>query len=225
MTSEQVPCLLLHGFTGGPFEVEPMARYLESFGCACRTPTLPGHDPELKGLKDARWHEWIQAASGEAEYLERQYGTFDLVGFSMGGLIAAYLANRFAVRRLVLLNAAAIYVSPGRFVRELAERTRTWKWSDWSKAKRTPLKATGQFLRLARELRPEFSLVTVPTLVVQGGLDPIVHPRSAQYIFNRLAGEKKLVTFPESKHMICLEPEAERLFELVHQFFRSEDRI
>ena len=34
----------------------------------------------------------------------------------MGGLLAAYLSVRYPVRRLILLNTAVIYVSPGRML-------------------------------------------------------------------------------------------------------------
>ena len=35
-----------------------------------------------------------------------------VVGFSMGGLIAMYLALRYPIDKLVLLSAAAKYISP-----------------------------------------------------------------------------------------------------------------
>ncbi|TBL80196.1 alpha/beta hydrolase [Paenibacillus thalictri] len=226
MNGSQTPCLLIHGFTGGPYEVEPLARYLETNGTYCRLYTLPGHDRQLHGLKTAGWQEWVRASEIEAEQLSFRYGQFDVVGFSMGGLLAAYLANRYPVRRLVLLNAAVIYVSPRRMVNEIGSRIlRGDRFRDWNKATRTPLRALHQFMQLGHALRPEFAEVTVPTLVAQGELDPIIHPRSAHYIMNRLAGPKQLYMYPNSRHMICYEAEAESLFRTVGLFLGQEREL
>ncbi len=36
-------CLLIHGFAGSTFEMEPLAPGLEALGCTVDIPTLPGH--------------------------------------------------------------------------------------------------------------------------------------------------------------------------------------
>lgn len=219
-------CLLLHGFTGGPYEVMPLAEHLRRIGYECFVPELPGHDKELLGLGQVTWHDWLDAAAGEAHRLTRAGGSFDLVGFSMGGLISAYLANRFPVRRLVLLNAAAIYVSPRLFVKDALQRMRSGDRRQWNKMTRTPLPAAVQFLKLARHVRrEELPRVTVPTLVVQSQRDHIIHPRSAYYIYERLRGDKRLVWFPQSGHMICHESEAREVFNAVEQFLCDEAYI
>ncbi len=91
-------CLLLHGFTGGPYEVMPLAEHLREQGFHCHVPTLPGHDQGLKGLGDVTWRDWLRAAAREADRLARQFGEIEVVGFSMGGLLSAYLptASQYA---------------------------------------------------------------------------------------------------------------------------------
>ncbi|ALS22508.1 MULTISPECIES: alpha/beta hydrolase [Paenibacillus] len=214
-------CLLLHGFTGGPYEVMPLAEHLREQGFHCHVPTLPGHDQGLKGLGDVTWRDWLRAAAREADRLARQFGEIEVVGFSMGGLLSAYLANRFPVRRLVLLNAAAIYFSPYLFIRDLAGRLRCRDLEPMYRIKHTPLPAALQFTKLARytKLR-ELPRITVPTLIAQGKRDPIVHPRSAEYIYRKLKGERELIYFPHSRHLICMEPEAPQLFAAVERFLK-----
>ncbi len=216
---EKHGCLLLHGFTGGPFEVEPLAEYLRSLGYECRVPTLPGHDQELHELGRVSWRDWLDAAAGEAYEMSRRYTTMDVIGFSMGGLLSAYVANRFPVRRLVMLNAAAIYVSPMMLIRDLAERIKEHDWEHWGRVKKVPLPATFQFMKLARYAKQcELGRVAVPTLIAQGQKDQIVHPRSARYIYNRLQGDKELVYFAQSRHMLCFEPDAPEVFRSVGRF-------
>ncbi len=214
-------CLLLHGFTGGPYELEPLARHLRSRGWVCSVPTLPGHGGTPGMLGKARRGDWLDAASKLARLLSERYESIDLVGFSMGGLLAAYLTNRFPIRRLVLLNAAVIYVSPARFVRNAVRQIRTGNTEKLRAKHETPLGAIIQFMRLVNEVKPEFSRVQVPTLVVQGDSDEIVHPRSAFYIHQKLKGEKELLVLPKSPHMICYGEDAEELFGKVEQFLRK----
>lgn len=211
--------MLLHGFTGGPYEVEPLGDYLRERGWTCRIPRLPGHDEQLEGLRTVRFGEWLTFAEAEAQRTLEAYGTFDLAGFSMGGMIAAYLAARYPVRRLVLLNAAAIYVSPRRLALELLRRFREKDWNRGDlKIRQTPLRATVQFMRLVRHARPSLASIRVPTLIAQGLLDPIVHPLSAQYLAGRIGPLAEVRYFPRSRHMICLDCEAYELFRTVETF-------
>lgn len=215
---EKRVCLLLHGFTGAPYEVEPLGRYLTQKGWETHIPTLAGHGGDIRKLKPVHRYEWIRSAEQAAVHLTEQYGSYDLVGFSMSGLIAAYLANRFPVRRLVLLNAAVYYVSPRRFAVNFAEQYRKRQTPMVLRKKKTPLPAIIQFMRLVHELKPEFKDAQTPTLIIQGGKDPIVHPRSARYIYQKMNSPRELSYFPDSRHMICLEPDAEKVFRKVENF-------
>ncbi|MDF2964170.1 MAG: esterase/lipase [Paenibacillus sp.] len=197
----------------------PLAEHLSRAGTICHVPVLPGHDPELRTLGQVQWDDWLKAAALEASKLTERYGTIDLVGFSMGGLLSAYIANRFPVRKLVLLNAAVFYFSPLRFMKDLARRARSNDWTHWNgKMKKTPWKATIQFMELNKQMRPELPKITVPTFIAQGEQDHIIHPRSARYLYRKLQGEKEIHFFPDSRHMICLEEEAPVLFHSVERF-------
>lgn len=216
----QKACLLLHGFTGGPYEVMPLAEKLRELGWDCRVPVLPGHDPHLAGLAEATSREWLDAACREAEELAAAYGSFDLVGFSMGGMLAVHLAARYPVRRLALLGAAAVYVSPARLARDwLAVRNGGVAELGEHKIRQTPVRAVLEFMRLVHRMRPELGRVAVPSLVVQGLRDPIVHPVSARYLSKRLGVEPQVVYFPKSRHLLCLDEEAGEVIRTVTGFF------
>src|SRR5690554_1303640 len=104
--------LCIHGFTGGPFEVEPFADYLaEQTDWVIEIPTLPGHGEKLElGAQSAE--VWMMEAELALKRLKAKADRVIIVGFSMGGLIALYLSMRYKVDRLVLLSAAVKYISP-----------------------------------------------------------------------------------------------------------------
>jgi carboxylesterase len=86
--------LCIHGFTGGPFEVQPFADYIEArTDWIVKIPTLPGHG-EILSLKNRTAEQWMMEAEIALRELKKEASRIIIVGFSMGGLIAMYLANR-----------------------------------------------------------------------------------------------------------------------------------
>jgi carboxylesterase len=216
------PCLLFHGFTGGPFEVQPLGDYLQNQGAVCEVPKLPWNGEDMAELESIHWTDWVESAEKHAIWMADTYGSFDLIGFSMGGLLAAYLASRYPVRRLILINASVVYVSPGRLLSTIRE---DWKYRDqeyFYKVKSTPLRAAWQFTRLVRHLKPELSNVTVPTFIAQSERDHVIHPLSARYIYEKVGGYRELRWYPRSKHLICHDEDAQHLFQEVSEFLEKE---
>mgnify|MGYP001240248117 CR=1 FL=1 len=218
-------CLLLHGFTGGPHELWPLAEALVRDGYTAIVPTLRGHNRNKCELKAARHTDWIADADRYVKLALRKADWIDLVGFSMGGLLAAYAANRHRVRRLVLISAAVIYISPRRFARELMGMIRDRNFDHFVKARGTPVSAVLEFARLARRLRPEIPRLKVPTLIVQGDQDHIVHPLSARWICSRITAPKELIMVPGARHLVLLDKQAELAIQAVRRFLNEPERI
>lgn len=210
--------LLLHGFTGAPSDVEPITHMLEAHGWNCRAPYLPGHEDGFARIGEVNWTDWLKEAEEEAETCAKRYGSFSVVGFSMGGLLAAYIANRYPVDRVVLLNAAVIYISPGRYISFFLEKFRRRDHSHFRRAAKIPQSAVMQFVRLASRLRREFRSIRQPTLICQSGRDQIVHPRSADYLRRVIPGRTEVIMFPRSKHVICWDVEQEEVVTSVERF-------
>ena len=103
--------LIIHGFAGGTYDEEELAFNLElnkSFDVYQFT--LPGHD---KNLSKVEHQEWITESANQIEWLIKNgYNRIYLIGHSMGGVIATYLACRYKqVKKLVLAAPAFKYFS------------------------------------------------------------------------------------------------------------------
>ncbi|WP_057775722.1 alpha/beta hydrolase [Cytobacillus dafuensis] len=224
-----IGCLCIHGFTGAPSEVEPLVAYLKKrTNWEIAVPTLPGHGETLS-LKGIEYKNWIEHAEQELQRLIEKCETVYVIGFSMGGLIASYLAVHYPVKKLVLLSAAALYVSPKILFRDMGEMVKDLFRGRLSenemfirykrKIKATPITATLQFRRLVAAIRPILNQVTIPTLIAQGEIDGVVPPKSAQYLYQNIGTTaKKLIYLKESKHLICHSKEKEKLFTEIHHF-------
>ncbi|MFZ7947030.1 MULTISPECIES: alpha/beta hydrolase [Bacillaceae] len=224
-----IGCLLIHGFTGAPYEVEPLASFLEeNTDWLFSVPTLPGHG-EPGALKGVRYQEWIDCAEAELKKLNEACKVVYVIGFSMGGLIASFLAAKHPVDKLILLSAAAYYVNPRQlgadikkiildsFQGNLQENELFHRYK--RKITETPLAATLQFRKLVSSVKPLLGQVKVPTLIAQGDCDGIVPPKSAEYLYQTIgAKQKKLTYIKDSKHHICHCEERSALFSQVLDF-------
>ncbi|MCD7036092.1 alpha/beta fold hydrolase [Metabacillus sp. GX 13764] len=222
-------CLCIHGFTGGPYEVEPLAQYLaKNSGWDVRVPTLPGHGETLN-LRGIKFNQWVEHAEEELKNLLAKENEVYLVGFSMGGMIASYLSIKYPVSKLVLLSAAAYYVNPKQIFRDILGmagdiRHRRLKENELftrykKKFQSTPISAAYEFRKLVKYVKPHLSDIRIPVLIIQGESDGIVPVKSARYLYSHVgSSEKKLCFLPQSKHLVCLDCEFDILTEEVDAF-------
>lgn len=225
--------LAIHGFSGGPYELEPFTDYIVAHTeCIVDKVTLSGHGEHLD-LIGRKYTDWLMDAELAIRRLQKRVDEVIVVGFSMGGLIAMYLAKRYKVKKLVLLSAAEKYVSPVQLTRDLhvvvndalhgllKENSMYQMYKP--KLRNVPLQAVVEFLKCVRTVEPYIAHLKMPVFIVQGQLDEIVPSSSAQYLYNKIGSMQKYVYMSESgKHMICYSEDRELWFEQVVDFMISK---
>src|SRR5687768_7646312 len=90
-------CLLLHGFTGSPWDVRPLGEALAARGLYVRAIQLPGHGSTPEALLQVTRQDWLRAAA-QALLSLREYRRTFVVGLSMGALLALRLAVDYRER-------------------------------------------------------------------------------------------------------------------------------
>ncbi|WP_322490319.1 alpha/beta hydrolase [Chloroflexus sp.] len=96
-------CLLIHGFVGDPGEMRDLAEHLAGAGYTVLGMRLPGHTGQPEDLMLVRWPDWLAAATHAFNRLSTSYATVSVIGFSLGGALAALLAAERPAHRLVML--------------------------------------------------------------------------------------------------------------------------
>ena len=229
-----IGCLLIHGFTGAPYEIEPLAQHLrETTEWIIKTPTLPGHG-ETIALKGVSNSEWVNFAENELLQLMEDCEQVFLIGFSMGGIIAGYLAAKYPikVKKLVLLSAAAYYINPKQLLVDIKDMVKDGVKGHLeenelflryrNKITDTPLSATIEFRKLVKQIRPQLTNIYTPTLIIQGECDGIVPIKSAYYLYEKISSEQKQLKFlPSSKHHVCYGPDCDELVKIVDFFLHN----
>ena len=227
-----VGVLCIHGFSGGPYEVEPFTSYLRAHtDWLIEEPTLSGHGEELQ-MQGFTAKHWLMDAELAFRAMAKKVDEVLVVGFSMGGIIALYLAKRYKVKKLVLLSAAAKYVSPKQLVKDfkmLASEAYHRNLSNNElfmryrhKFNNVPLSSTIEFMRLVRMVEPYYKDIEVPVYIVQGKLDGIVPYHTAQFLFDELISHDKTLYFSDNgKHHICYDKDCPKWFSQVLSFLKS----
>ncbi len=84
----EVGIILLHGLTGMPSELRPVARHLTKLGYLVECPLLPGHGAGHQELLDSNWKQWVQCAREAIASMAKRTPKVFIGGLSMGALIA-----------------------------------------------------------------------------------------------------------------------------------------
>ncbi|WP_421102166.1 alpha/beta hydrolase [Sporosarcina psychrophila] len=225
--------LFIHGFTGGPFEVRPLVNFLKmKTNWQLAIPTLTGHGITLN-LEKGSAASWLMEAELALKRLQKEVDRVIVVGFSMGGLIAMYLGLRHKIDKLVLLSAAARYISPRILLKEMRIMLakplmkkyppNTFYHLYEYKLAHTPLRAVFEFLRIVSIVKPYYGLIKTPVCIVQGEKDGIVPFTTAEHLLKKLGSEKKeFIKSPVGKHHICYSDDCDNWFNEVLRFMRED---
>jgi carboxylesterase len=97
--------LLLHGFSSSPAvyrAIWPALNHYNALVC----PALPGHAENIAAFTRVTRDEWVAAAEAACKPLIEQYEHVEIIGLSLGGLLACHLAHQFPIKKLYLLAPA-----------------------------------------------------------------------------------------------------------------------
>ncbi len=86
--------LVVHGFTGTPFEMRFLGEALHRAGHTVHGPRLTGHADNLPALGGSTWREWVESVDAAYTLLSAEVDRVFVCGLSLGGLLTLDLAAR-----------------------------------------------------------------------------------------------------------------------------------
>lgn len=214
--------LVLHGFTGNPTAVRPLARRLADEGHAVEVPRLPGHGTTWRDLASTTWRDWLREADAALDRLGRLPRS--IVGLSIGATLALKLAqDRPAdVTSLVLINPALTFRHPLKPALGLLKRmipTFPGLGNDIAKPgvdelpyHRVPLRAAASLFELQDRVRDRLHEITAPTLIFTSRNDHTVPPGDSAIVRDRIASPRRQQVWLErSFHVATLDHDADMI--------------
>ncbi len=226
--------LCLHGLTGTPYEVRPIAEVLAARGVRCLGPALPGHCSTPEELRGVDHGAWLDAARAAVEKLRGEHDTVVMVGVSMGGVASLRLAAEGLVDALAVIGTP-LRLRPAHLLRLLPlvmHFHRYLRKRDGSDIRdpeaaarhpgydRMPLRSVNELVRMQRQLERVLHLVTVPILVAHGAFDGTAHLSDAHRIAGEVSsGTRQLIVCERSGHVVPVDYDGAFLAEAIAGFF------
>lgn len=238
----KIGIIALHGFSSAPMEVNEMATYLNKKGFNVYAPRLRGHGTSAKDLKHRTWQDWYDSVSRAIIIASLLYDEIYIAGFSTGGLLTLLSANKHIpkLKGIVCINAALkvndvrlkTFIPAINFWNDLLEafNTETYQKKYVENKAENPeinydrhyIKSITQLNYLMNETSKHLSLVTIPIAVIQGSLDPVVNPKSANEIYNQVSSKKKKLYFLDfNNHVIIKGKNSKTVFDKIIEFIKE----
>ena len=225
--------LCVHGLTGTPYEVRPIAEALVARGFRARGPLLPGHGTQVEVLTGTSWQQWVERVDAEYESLRATSQQVFVAGLSLGGLLSLELAARRSVDGLLVVGAPLALRKPipqlVGVVKHFVKMLKKTQGSDIRDPeardrhpgyKQMPLHGVHELVRLQRKVRGELNLVKAPALIAHGRLDRTADPKDAMRIFRSLGSEDKELLYLESSgHVVPVDRDGPELARKAADFF------
>lgn len=213
-----VGVLLVHGFTGSPASMRPLADDLAARGFTIEMPLLPGHGTDWKDLLKVTWHDMARETVQAFERLRAASRRQIAVGLSNGGLITMRLAQTRGddLAGIVLINPFLATRDPRAKIlplMKMAIRSLPGVTNDIAKPDmdeigydRLPLRALASTMQLQRHVRADLSRLRVPTLLFTSRQDHVVDTLSSDLIAENIGAEDfEHVWLERSYHVATLD--------------------
>jgi len=226
--------LMLHGFTGSPYEFKYLVEGLQKSGYTLSVPLLCGHGTQEEDLLKCQWYDWFEDAKQALFRLRKKCRKIVVIGLSTGATLALHLAAHYQLEGVVALSPALFLkekflpllpiLSPfikyrkkdgGPDISDKEERNKAVTYH------KTPIKAAQQVLELYKHVTMDLPDVYVPVLIAHSIQDHVVDFRSSEYIYEKVSStEKHFLKLEKSYHVMTLDVEREVLFREINAFLK-----
>lgn len=232
--------LLLHGFTASPYQFKELREKLVQKNITTYAPVIAGHGTSPDDLMRSTIEDWIESAETAYKFLKEKTKNIVIIGSSFGGNLAYHLAvkNDDALKGIVSLGTP-VYLKWHKIIKL---RYYTYGWikkyykkhganykpaytdvPDMVSYPVIPIKSLKYLFTFLKYFTiPGLKNITTPTLIIQASHDPLVHPRSAQYLHQHIASQhKKVYWFDGSFHGLEDHAKKQEIFDIIHSFIEE----
>jgi len=212
----------VHGFTGSPVSMRPLAELLVSRGFRVEVPRLPGHGTHPKDMQRTRYADWRAEVLACFDRLRRDSERVVLVGLSMGATLVLDVASSGdrPTAGVIAINAQildregfTVKLAPLlEHVLPMAPASMAGlKKDDIAKPgvselayDRVPTAAGNSFVRELPRIREQLGRFPCPLLVARAPQDHSVPPQNSLSLLQLVPSAKELV-LERSYHVATLD--------------------
>ncbi|MCJ7824371.1 MAG: alpha/beta fold hydrolase [Anaerolineales bacterium] len=226
----KVGCLLTHGFTATPQEMNGLGTRLAAQGYTVLGVRLFGHGTRLEDMARSRWSDWLASVEDGYHLLRGWCDQIVVMGLSTGGCLSLITASELPVDGIVTLSTPyqlppipflkqlyPILPALSTFLPTIRKGPSVWKDMEAEKSRvqydAYPLRSVYEFGAMLEEMRPRLLKVTAPALLIHSREDNFIPPADMQHIYDSLgSAEKRMVHIKNSNHIITCDAAREDVF-------------
>ncbi len=216
--------LVVHGFTGTPATVRPVAEALAGAGLAVEAPRLPGHGTHIHDMIPTRFADWSAAVESAYLDLATRCTSVAVAGASMGATLACRLAaGHPEIAGLVCVNPLVLPAEAGlvelvELMLEAGETVSEGAGADLADREAheiaydaTPLAPARSLYGALEDLQADLPRIACPVLIMTSAHDHVVHPDNSDHLAAQVVGPVERVTLERSYHVATLDHDKEEV--------------
>lgn len=220
--------LMLHGFSSSPAVFRLLLPKISQHYDTIVSPALPGHATDLTHFATVKASDWITAAEDACQELLNQYEKVDVLGLSLGGLLATHLGSQFNLNHLYLLAPALnlkinlpLAINLAKFLKKLGfNQLRNQAGNLVSDEtteiayRKLPISTIIEILTLIKEFK--YNPPTSPVDVFLGQYDRVVNSEQVEKYFEAL-NQATIHWLKNSAHVLPLDKDIDIIAECINQ--------
>jgi carboxylesterase len=216
--------VVLHGYTGNPDSMRPLAAALAAAGHAVELPLLPGHGTSVEDLMSTSWSDWSSVAEASYDDLAGRCERVVVAGLSMGGSLAIWLAERHPeIAGIIVVNPlvdppATSFREMLRAMVDAGAASVPSIGSDIAKQgavesayEATPIEPMLSMFAAVDEIAAGLGQLRCPVLLLSSRNDHVVPSESGDLLAERAGGPVERVWLERSFHVATLDFDAGEL--------------
>lgn len=205
--------------------------------------TITGHDPEIDEEFD--YKKEIKKINQFAKKVVDEYDQVDVIGFSLGGALAGYVASNYNINKLIVVSPAYKYLTSVDITHNFAVALKNVAHSksvktgvqdyidnnvthdesvfiDLKDFDKKQFPAMVNFMKIVEILKEGTSSITCPTLIIQGENDELVPISSSLYVLSKVTNKNKMMVIaPDALHRVLSCDNATMYYDMIEDFIKK----
>lgn len=220
-----VGVLVLHGFTGNPQSMRPLADGFAAAGFGVEMPLLSGHGTKVEDMLDTNWTNWSADAEAAYRRLADRSDQVVVAGLSMGGSLTCWLATIHPeIAGIICVNPATqvsqdvrllveAMIADGQEIMDGIGSDVADPDSPESAYPQTPLRPLRSLFEAATEIQADLHRIECPLLLFTSPQDHVVPPVDSDFLASQVSGPVDRVSCDRSYHVATLDYDRDLIIE------------
>lgn len=235
--------LMLHGFSSTPAEFRELSVFMADRGFNVLAPLIAGHGTSPEDFMKSSPKDWTKSAMDAYLELKKISEKIFIIGDSFGSNLGFWLIKKTGNEQEGIITLGApIFLryqkfllcrlyTYGLFKKYYHKPPRVYKTDyidmmDEVTYPVIPSKNLRQFFSFVKnETIPNLNKIKIPALVAHSDSDPVIHPKSATYIYEHLDSSfKKIYWLQSHYHVMTVDEHRLELFKKIFDFIGEVEK-